>query len=100
MRGHGLSFVLLAMLLLSRVLIDSIHPSLYVLQDANQTVGERIRKIRKAKGFTQDQFAERSGLDRSHLYRVETGRQSATVRTLKTIADALDVRVKELVKDL
>ena len=88
------------MLLLSRVLRSSIHPSLGVLQDANQIVGERIRKLRLAKGFTQDRFAEHSGLNRSHLYRVETGRQSPTVGTLKTIADALDLRVKDLVKDL
>jgi len=57
-------------------------------------------KIREAKGFTQDGLAQRSGLDRSHLYRVETGRQSATVRTLKIIADTLGVRVRDLVKDV
>jgi transcriptional regulator with XRE-family HTH domain len=57
-------------------------------------------KIRKAKGFSQDGLAQRSGLNRSHLFRVETGRQSATVRTLKVIADTLGVRVRDLVKDL
>ncbi|HEY6393281.1 MAG TPA: helix-turn-helix transcriptional regulator [Bryobacteraceae bacterium] len=57
-------------------------------------------KIREAKGFTQDGLAKRSGLNRSHLFRVETGRQSATVRTLKIIADTLGVRVRDLMKDL
>ena len=70
------------------------------MQDANRTVGQRIVKIRQAKGFSQDGLAQRSGLNRSHLYRVETGRQSPTVVTLKLIADALDVRVRDLVKDL
>lgn len=63
-------------------------------------VAERIKKIRKKKGITQEQLAERAGLNRTHLYRLETGRQSMTLRTLKIIADALDVRVRELVKDL
>lgn len=63
-------------------------------------VAERIKKIRKKKGITQEQLAERAGLNRTHLYRLETGRQSMTLRTLKIIADALEVRVRELVKDL
>jgi len=57
-------------------------------------------KIRKAKGISQDGLAQLSTLERSHLFKVETGRQSPTVVTLKLIADALDVRVKDLVKDL
>ena len=57
-------------------------------------------KIREAKGFTQDGLAQRSTVNRAHLFKVETGRQSPTVRTLKRIADALEVRVKDLVKDL
>ena len=57
-------------------------------------------KIRETKGYSQDGLAQRSGLNRTHLFRVETGRQSPTVRTLKLIADALEVRVKDLVKDL
>jgi transcriptional regulator with XRE-family HTH domain len=74
------------------------------LQDANRTednlkVGKRIVKIRKAKGLTQDGLAQIS-VNRTHLYRVENGIQSPTVATLKKIADALEVRVKDLVKDL
>jgi len=57
-------------------------------------------KIRKAKGISQDGLAQLSTLERSHLFRVETGSQSPTVYTLKRIADALEVRVKDLVKDL
>jgi transcriptional regulator with XRE-family HTH domain len=41
-----------------------------------------------------------AGLNRTHLYRLESGKQSMTLRTLKLIADTLDVRVRELVKDL
>jgi transcriptional regulator with XRE-family HTH domain len=70
------------------------------LQDIHRVVGERIKKIRKAKGLTQDQFAELTGLNRVHLYRLETGRQSMTLRTLKLIADTLDVRVRDLIGDM
>jgi len=68
--------------------------------DIQRVVAERIKKIRKKKGITQEQLAERAGLNRTHLYRLETGKQSMTLRTLKIIADALEIRVRELVKDL
>jgi transcriptional regulator with XRE-family HTH domain len=69
-------------------------------EDAQHVVAERIKKLRKAKGITQEQLAELAGLNRTHLYRLETGKQSMTLRTLKLVADALGVRVRELVKDL
>jgi len=65
--------------------------------DINQAVGERIRKLRVKKGITQDQLAELTGLNRVHLYRLENGRQSMTLNTLKIIADTLGVRVRDLV---
>jgi transcriptional regulator with XRE-family HTH domain len=68
--------------------------------DIQRAVAGRIKKIRKAKGITQEQLAELAGLNRTHLYRLESGKQSMTLRTLKLVADALSVRVRELVKDL
>jgi hypothetical protein len=34
------------------------------------------------------------------MYRLETGRQSMTLRTLKIIADALDVKMRDLIGNL
>jgi transcriptional regulator with XRE-family HTH domain len=79
------------------VLQSSIPPSLEALQDVQKVVGKRIKTIRSKKRVTQDQLAELAGLNRVHLYRIETGRQSMTLRTLKIIADALDVKMKNLI---
>jgi XRE family aerobic/anaerobic benzoate catabolism transcriptional regulator len=68
--------------------------------DINRAVGERIRILRAKKGITQDQLAELTGLNRVHLYRLENGRQSMTLNTLKIIADTLGVRVRDLVEKL
>jgi transcriptional regulator with XRE-family HTH domain len=70
------------------------------LQDINRFVGARIRTIRLKKGITQDQLAELAGLNRVHLYRLENGRQSMTLNTLKVVADALEVRVRDLIGKL
>ena len=82
------------------MLQSSIRPSLEALQDVQKAVGQRIKSVRSKKGVTQDQLAELAGLNRVHLYRIETGRQSMTLRTLKIIADALDVRMRDLIGNL
>jgi XRE family transcriptional regulator, regulator of sulfur utilization len=68
--------------------------------DIQAVVGMRIARIRKERGLTQDQFAELTGLNRTHLYRLETGKQSMTLKTLKLVADALGVRITRLVRGL
>jgi transcriptional regulator with XRE-family HTH domain len=70
------------------------------LQDVQSQVGRKIRKLRLQKGFTQDGFALTAGLNRSHYYRVEGGKQNLTLISLKIIADALGVRVRDLVWEL
>ena len=60
----------------------------------------KIRELRRQKGLTQDEFAALAGLNRTHLYRLESGRQSMTLRTLKIMADALEVRIRDLVWDI
>jgi len=69
-------------------------------EDIQVVVGERVAVLRKQKGLTQDQLAERAGLNRVHLYRLETGRQSMTLRTLQIIAEALDVKISDIVDGL
>ena len=69
-------------------------------EDVEVTVGNRIQVLRREKGFTQDEFALRAGLNRTHLYRLESGKQSVTLRTLKIVADALGVKISDLVKGL
>jgi transcriptional regulator with XRE-family HTH domain len=70
------------------------------LRDIQRAVGERIKEIRKKKGLTQDQLADRTGLNRAHLYRLESGKQSMTLRTLKLIADTLGVRARDLIGNI
>ena len=68
--------------------------------DIERAVAQSIKKIRKKKGISQDRLAELAGLDRVHLYRLENGKQSMTLRTLKLIADTLGVKVRDLIGDM
>jgi transcriptional regulator with XRE-family HTH domain len=59
-------------------------------------VGERLRAIRRHRRCTLKTVAERSGLSESFLSQVERGRSSASISSLRRIADALGVSVSDL----
>jgi transcriptional regulator with XRE-family HTH domain len=62
-------------------------------------LGLAIRERRRALGLSQDALAERSGLDRLNVGRIERGERSPRLDTLARIADALDVRPWELLRE-
>jgi transcriptional regulator with XRE-family HTH domain len=63
-------------------------------------LGERIRKLRKAKGWRQIDLAEQSGVHEIHISDLERGKREVGIRTLLTIAQALDVKLSMLLKGL
>jgi len=59
----------------------------------------RLREIRENKGVSRNQLARTSGISASMIYQIETGRKNPTIRVLKKIADALDVKISELIDE-
>ena len=70
------------------------------MQDIQKQIGGKIRALRLKKGWSQDVFADRSGLNRAHVGEIERGESNVTIQTLKIIADTLEVRITDLVKGL
>lgn len=65
------------------------------------TVGPRIREVRKAdRGYTQAYLAERTGVTREHITRIETGRVTPSLDVLFRIAGALNVSIADLTGDV
>ena len=60
-------------------------------------MGRRIREIRKPKKFSLRQLSALIDIDRVTLMRIENGRNSSRILTLKSIADALTVDVKDFI---
>lgn len=52
-----------------------------------------IKILRKHRGLTQMELAERSGLSRPYLTEMETGKKEGSMRALKALSKALDVPV-------
>ena len=52
-------------------------------------IGQRIAELRHQRGMTQYELAERTGILRPHISRIEQGRYSVGLDTLAAIAEAL-----------
>jgi transcriptional regulator with XRE-family HTH domain len=58
----------------------------------------RIKALREQRKMTQEQLAERAGIGRSYLARLQTARQDPTLSTLEKTAKALRVKVAKLLE--
>lgn len=63
---------------------------------ARKQLGRKIRKLRTEQKISQEQLAFESGLVRQEISYLESGLKNATLDTLLSVAEALDVHVKEL----
>ncbi|MET8158389.1 helix-turn-helix transcriptional regulator [Sphaerisporangium sp. NPDC005289] len=62
------------------------------------TVGRQIKSLREDRGLTQEELAERAGLSRDIIAKLEQGRrQTARLTTLVRIANALDAELSALI---
>jgi transcriptional regulator with XRE-family HTH domain len=59
-------------------------------------LGERVRSLRKARGWTLEQAAGQAGLARSTLSKIENGQMSPTYEALKKLAEGLAISVPQL----
>ena len=58
----------------------------------------RLKKLREARGLTQEQLAEKAGVSRAYLARLEIGRHDPPLSTLEKLAKALKVKVGKLLE--
>ena len=66
--------------------------------DMRKLVGRNFGRLRREKGFTQEQFAEMSGFTQQYVSGLERGRRNPTVVTLFHLANALGVSHVDLVR--
>lgn len=66
----------------------------------NTALGKRLVEVRKSKGFTQEQLAYASGIDRSYVGKIERGQVNLTIKKLYIIAHCLGCGPCELLPDI
>lgn len=62
--------------------------------------GERIRELRKERGWRQLDLAEQTGISENYVSDLELGRKEVCLRTIKALAEALNTSIHELMKDV
>lgn len=62
-------------------------------------VGEKLRSVRMAAGFSQDVLAQRVGLTRSSIANLEAGRQRVALHLFVAICQALDKDICEFLPE-
>ena len=59
-------------------------------------IGDRIAKVRKSKGITQEKLSKSTGILRANIARIESGRHNPSLETLHKIAKGLKAPVAAL----
>lgn len=65
-------------------------------KDPRELFGQRLRKLRKARGWSQEKLAFECELDRSYIGGVEQGRRNISLLNICKIAKALQKDPREL----
>ena len=58
----------------------------------------RLRELRRRRVLTLEELAEKAGVGRNTIWRLEHGVMGAQPRTIRKLAKALNVQPEELVK--
>ena len=59
-------------------------------------LGHSVHEYRKLRGFSQQELATNSDLDRAYISAVEHGKQNISIGAISKLAKALDVSIEEL----
>lgn len=62
--------------------------------------GKRVRALRLDRGWTQEELAHRSGLNRSYMSEVERGISDVSLSTLQKISKTLGISLSELLNGI
>jgi transcriptional regulator with XRE-family HTH domain len=64
--------------------------------DARQQLGQRLKHLRRLRGYTQERLAERIDISPKYLSSIERGVENPTLDLLGRLAQGLEVELYEL----
>ncbi|MBO6830234.1 MAG: helix-turn-helix domain-containing protein [Allomuricauda sp.] len=62
-----------------------------------KALGKKIKEVRKEKGISTYDLSYESNISRSQINSIEKGNINTSICTLKALADALGLKVKDLI---
>ena len=62
-------------------------------------IGSRVLQLRTDANLLQRELADKAGLHRTHLIKVETGKRNVSIENLQKIVGALDMSMADFFND-
>lgn len=62
--------------------------------------GQRIRELRKNRGWRQLDLAELAGISENYVSELELGQKEVCLRTIDLLSKALGIPIEDVVKNL
>ena len=60
--------------------------------------GNKVKKLRKTKGWSQEKLAKRTGLHRTYIGSIERSERNVSLINVERIAKALKVKISSLME--
>lgn len=64
--------------------------------DVKKRLGSNVRRLRDAKGLSQEKFAFEAGIHRTYISDIERGARNPTITVVEKLAAALGVCASDL----
>jgi transcriptional regulator with XRE-family HTH domain len=65
--------------------------------DIRTRLGQNVRRLREAKGWSQEDYADRAGIHRTYVSDIERGRRNPTITVVEKLAKPLEVPAGHLI---
>jgi transcriptional regulator with XRE-family HTH domain len=66
--------------------------------DIRQRLGRNVRQLREAKGWSQEDYADRAEIHRTYVSDIERGRRNPTITVVEKLAKPLGVNPGSLIQ--
>jgi len=78
---------------------------LYAVANLNQVktdilnkFGERIKRLRLEKSWSQEVLAEKTGFHRTYIGMIERGERNLSLKNIETFAKTFEIKISELLE--
>ncbi len=68
--------------------------------DISIRLGKKIRDLRRKRGWRQIDLAVHAELSKTHICELETGKREVGLHTLEHLAEALDIKISDLMREI
>jgi transcriptional regulator with XRE-family HTH domain len=68
--------------------------------DISIRLGRKIRDLRRQRGWRQIDLAAHAELSKTHVCELEVGKREVGLRALERLAQALDMKISDLMKSI